>query len=93
LITKAVSTICPRRLHLSHQKAHSDYQNADKSEQLHFIKQFKQTLSASDDKNAVITFDEFSISSKPGNYYGWAEKNTRPRVKTDEKNESAPMDS
>lgn len=80
------------RLNLSHQKAHSDYQNADKNEQFEFIEDFKQTLLASDENNAVITFDEFSISSKPTNYYGWAERNTRPRVKTDEKNESALTD-
>lgn len=80
------------RLNLSHQKAHSDYQNADKNEQLQFVEDFKQTLLASEENNAVITFDEFSISTKPTNYYGWAEKNTRPRVKTDEKNESAPTD-
>ena len=78
------------RLNLSHQKAHSDYQNADKNEQLQFLEDFKQTLLASDDNNAVITFDEFSISTKPSNYYGWAEKNTRPRVTTDEKNATAP---
>lgn len=78
------------RLNLSHQKAHSDYQNASKEEQLQFIDRFKQTLLESDENNAAITFDEFSISSKPSNYYGWAERNTRPRVKTDEKNESAP---
>ncbi len=80
------------RLNLSHQKAHSDYQNADKNEQLQFVEDFKQTLLASDKFNAAITFDEFSISSKPSNYYGWAEKNTRPRVKTDEKNESGLTD-
>ncbi len=77
------------RLNPSHQKAHSDYQNADKNEQLQFIEDCKQTLLDSDQQNAVITFDEFSISTKPTNYYGWAERNTRPRVKTDEKNESA----
>ncbi len=80
------------RLDLSHQKAHSDYQNADKNEQREFLAQFKQTLLASDLQNAVITFDEFSISTKPTNYYGWAERNNRPRVKTDEKNERAPTD-
>ncbi len=80
------------RLDLSHQKAHSDYQNADKNEQLEFLAQFKQTLLASDQQNAVITFDEFSISTKPTNYYGWAERNTRPRVKTDEKNAPEPTD-
>lgn len=78
------------RLNLSHQKAHSDYQNASQDEQLQFIEDFKRTLLASDEQNAVITFDEFSISTKPTNYYGWAERNTRPRVKTDEKNERAP---
>jgi len=78
------------RLNLSHQKAHADYQNASKDEQLLFLDRFKQVLLASDQTNATLTFDEFSISSKPSSYYGWAEKNTRPRVKTDEKNESAP---
>jgi len=77
------------RLDLSHQKAHSDYQNASKDEQLQFLDRFKQILLASDETNATLTFDEFPISAKPGNYYGWAEKNTRPRIKTDEKNESA----
>lgn len=80
------------RLHLSHQKAHADYQNADKNEQLQFLDRFKQILLASDEQNATLTFDEFSINSKPSSYYGWAEKNTRPRVKTDEKNEPAPTD-
>ena len=81
------------RLNLSHQKAHSDYQNASKDEQIQFLDRFKQTLPESDQQNATLTFDEFSISSKPSSYYGWAEKNTRPRVKTDEKNEPPPTDS
>ena len=80
------------RLNLSHQKAHADYQNASKDEQLLFLDRFKQVLLASDQTNATLTFDEFSISSKPSSYYGWAEKNTRPRVKTDEKNERELMD-
>jgi len=80
------------RLNLSHQKAHSDYQNASKDEQIQFLDRFKQVLLDSDEQNATLTFDEFSISSKPGNYYGWAERNTRPRVKTDEKNERELMD-
>lgn len=78
------------RLNLSYQKAHADYQNASKDEQLLFLDRFKQTLLESDQTNATLTFDEFSISSKPSSYYGWAEKNTRPRVKTDEKNGRAP---
>ena len=80
------------RLNLSHQKAHSDYQNASKDEQIQFIEDFKAVLLASDEQNATLTFDEFSISTKPGNYYGWAERNTRPRVTTDEKNAAEPTD-
>ena len=81
------------RLNLSHQKAHVDYQNASKDEQLQFLDRFKQVLLDSDEQNATLTFDEFSIQNKPTAFYGWAERNTRPRVKTDEKNELAPMDS
>lgn len=80
------------RLNLSHQKAHSDYQNASKDEQVQFIKDFKQVLLESDEQNATLTFDEFSITTKPSNYYGWAERNTRPRVKSDEKNGNARTD-
>ena len=58
------------RLNLSHQKAHADYQNASKEEQFQFLDHFKQTLLESDEQNATLTFDEFSISSKPSNYYG-----------------------
>ncbi len=81
-----------KRLNLSHQKAHSDYQNADQNAQIEFIEDFKQVLLDSDQKTAVVSFDEFSISTKPSNYYGWAEKNTRPKVKTDEKKERARTD-
>ena len=81
------------RLNLSHQKAHSDYQNASKEEQIRFLEDFKQVLLNSDGQNATITFDEFSIQNKPTSSYGWAERNTRPRVKTDEKNERELMDS
>lgn len=79
------------RLNLSHQKAHSDYQNASKEEQLQFLADFKEVLLNSDEHNATLTFDEFSIQNKPTAAYGWAERNTRPRVKTDEKNEPEPM--
>ncbi|MBK8444750.1 MAG: hypothetical protein IPL35_15660 [Sphingobacteriales bacterium] len=39
-----------------------------------------------DDTTAVLMYDEFSISERPTSYYGWAEKNTRPLVVTNEKN-------
>lgn len=80
------------RLNLSHQKAHADYGNAKPSEQKAFIEDLKNTLIEADEKTAVIKFDEFSVSEKPSAYYGWAEKNTRPKFITDEKNEIEQMD-
>lgn len=79
------------RLNLSHQKAHSDYGNAKLEDQQAFIQELAQTLEAADEKTAVLKFDEFSLCDRPTSYYGWAEKNTRPKVVTDEKNASAPM--
>ena len=79
------------RLNLSHQKAHADYGNAKPSEQKTFIEDLKGTLLEADEKTAVVKFDEFSVCEKPSSYYGWAEKNTRPKVVTDEKKGDEPM--
>lgn len=49
------------RLNLSHQKAHSDYQNASRQEQLQFLEDFKQVLLNSDQKNATLSFDKFQF--------------------------------
>jgi transposase len=73
------------RLNLSHQKAHAHYANADVVQQQAFL--------VADEKTAVVAFDEFSVSEKPTAAYGWAEKNTRPTFKTDEKKGTAPMGS
>jgi transposase len=80
------------RLNLSHQKAHADYGNADPNQRMAFLTDLKDTLLAADEKTAVVKFDEFSVCERPTSYYGWAEKNTRPRVVTNEKNASAPTD-
>lgn len=32
----------------------------------------------------ILFFDEFAVSNRPNTYYGWAEKNTRPEVSSDE---------
>ncbi|MBK8442365.1 MAG: winged helix-turn-helix domain-containing protein [Sphingobacteriales bacterium] len=74
------------RLNLSHQKAHFDYGNADKDKQKAFVTDLKEQLLVADDTTAVLIYDEFSISERPTSYYGWAEKNTRPLVVTNEKN-------
>lgn len=81
------------RLNLSHQKAHADYANADVGQQQAFLAEFTHTLLAADEKTAVVAFDEFSVSEKPTAAYGWAEKNTRPTFKTDQKKGPAPMHS
>jgi transposase len=73
------------RLGLSHQKAHSDYGNADKSKQIAYIAELKEVILSLDAQSTVLMFDEFSICEKPSSAYAWAEKNTRPTVKTDEK--------
>ena len=32
----------------------------------------------------ILFFDEFAVSNRPNTHYGWAEKNTRPQVASDE---------
>lgn len=79
------------RLGLSHQRAHADYGNASAEDQGLFLENFRHTLNAADDQSAVICFDEFSIGAIPTPHYGWAEKNTRPTVVTNENKEPEPM--
>jgi transposase len=78
------------RLSLSHQKSHADYGNAKPDEQIAFIGELKNTILEADEKTALLKFDEFSICEKPSAFYGWAQKNTRPKLVTDEKKEAAP---
>jgi transposase len=80
-----------KRLNLSHQKAHADYSNAIPSEQKAFIEDLKDTLLKANAKTAIVKFDEFSVCEKPSAYYGWAQKNTRPKVVTNEKKEGGQM--
>lgn len=80
------------RLNLSHQKAHADYGNAKKEDQIAFFDKFVDTFLAADKDTAIVKFDEFSVSNRPSSYYGWAEKNTRPKFVTDEKKETDSTD-
>lgn len=73
------------RLNLSHQKAHHDYGNADPEKAEAFIEELRTTLLNPKQGQAIIFSDEFSVSQQPSTYYGWAEKNTRPKVVTNEK--------
>jgi hypothetical protein len=54
-------------------------------DQAAFIRDLAETLHQADEAHAVISFDEFSVGAIPTPYYGWAMKNTRPTVKTNEK--------
>lgn len=80
------------RLNLTHQKSHLDYGNADPEEQREAIHELKAVLLEADEKTAVVKFDEFSVCDRPTSYYGWAEKNTRPKVVTNEKKEREQTD-
>lgn len=80
------------RLNLTHQKSHLDYGNANPEQQVAFIEKLKDTLLKADETSAVVKFDEFSVSTRPSSYYGWAEKNTRPKVTTNEKKRNGLMD-
>lgn len=53
---------------------------------------YLSALLQADEQRAVLMFDEFSVCEKPSSYYGWAEKNTRPKVLTDEKKEPEATD-
>jgi transposase len=73
------------RLGLSHQRAHADYSNADSQAQAAFLRDFENTLYVEAPTTAIVFADEFSVCEKPTTYYGWAPRNTRPTVKTNEK--------
>jgi len=80
------------RLKLTHQKAHFDYANAEPIKQKAFIDQLKEDILVADQKTSIVFFDEFSVSERPTCFYGWVQKNTRPKVVSDQKNASASMD-
>lgn len=79
------------RLGLSHQRAHADYGNASPEAQYAFLDDLRHALNAADQTHRVVSFDEFSVGAIPTPHYGWARKNTRPTVTTDEKKETASM--
>jgi hypothetical protein len=42
-------------------------------------------LESKKEKEKIVFFDEFAIYEHPRIFYGWAEKNTRPEVPSNEK--------
>ena len=47
------------RINLSHQKAHSDYGNADPAQQAAFLDDLKQTLLEADGRTALVKYDRW----------------------------------
>lgn len=72
-------------LNLSYQKAHRDYANASEEQQKTFISNLKKKLESKEDKEKIVFFDEFAVYDRPSIFYGWAEKNTRPEIPSNEK--------
>lgn len=79
------------KLNLSYQKFHRDYANADKGKQKAFASDLHHRLEEQQTDEALIWFDEFSISTRPDAAYGWAEKNTSPTIPSNEKKENGIM--
>lgn len=73
------------RLNLSHQRAHSDDSNAAPVAPSAFIADLEAMLYTEPPSTAIVFADEFSVCEKPTSYYGWAERNSRPKVPTNEK--------
>lgn len=69
---------------LSFQKVHRDYGPTDARKQAEFIAELKKNTEALDEHSALIAFDEFALQNVPYTHYAWAEKNTKPRIKSDE---------
>lgn len=72
-------------LKLSYQKAHRDYANADPEQQKTFVSTLKKKLQSKQEQEKIVFFDEFAVYDRPGIFYGWAEKNTRPQIPSNEK--------
>jgi len=87
-----IQEILQNDLNLSYQKFHRDYGNADKGKQKAFAKDLNQRLSNQSKEEAIIWFDEFSISTRADTSYGWAERNSSPKIVTNEKKDNGIMD-
>ena len=72
-------------LGLSYQRAHRDYANADPKAQKEWVEFIKKKLKAQTPTERITFFDEFAVYDRPSLFYGWAERNTRPEVASDER--------
>ena len=50
-----------------------------------FLYQLEKKLQSKQEKEKIVFFDEFAVYHRPSIFYGWAEKNTRPQIPSNEK--------
>jgi transposase len=68
----------------SYQRGHRDYENADPAQQRAYAERLKAQLDQQSAHEKHLFFDEFSLSNRPTTFYGWARKNTRFKVPSNE---------
>ena len=72
------------RNNYSYQRAHRDYENADPESQKKYGIGLKKRLETNESGVKRVFFDEFSVSNRPTTFYGWARKNTKFKVPSNE---------
>ncbi len=72
-------------LGLSYQRAHRDYEWRRPTSTKRVGRDSKKKLQAPQPGERTVFFDEFAVYDRPSLFYGWAERNTRPEVKSDER--------
>ncbi len=73
----------------SYQRGHRDYDNADPKQQEAYVRRLKAFLETKSPAEKHLFFDEFSLTNRPTTFYGWARKNTRFSVPSNESQKRA----
>ncbi len=73
----------------SYQRGHRDYENADPKVQQAYARRLKALLENKSPAEKHLFFDEFSLTNRPTTFYGWARKNTRFSVPSNESQKRA----
>jgi transposase len=68
----------------SYQRGHRDYENADPDQQHAYATRLAAQLNTPSPDEKHLFFDEFSVTNRPSTFYGWARKNTRVKVPSNE---------
>jgi transposase len=71
---------------LSHQRVHRDYGPPPPlAKQQAFVSEIQKSLEECPEDGVVIAVDEFALQSSTTTHYAWAEKNSKPKIPSDEK--------